>query len=186
MRITIRNKSVKNMFILITGGSKSGKSLMAENIISEYEGKKYYIATMEPFTADAKEAISRHRKMRRGKEFETVEKYKDIEEADIPDGSVVLLECMGNLCANEMFSGQYKSDVAEKIVTGIRKLADRQKLMIVVTNQVGEDGITYADETMEYIRNLGMINSALSKYADVVIESVYGIPLVLKEKRNGE
>lgn len=179
MKITLR--TVTDMFILITGGSKSGKSLLAENIISEHEGKKYYMATMEPFTSDAEEAIRRHRKMREGKGFETVEKYKDIEEADIPEDSIVLLECLGNLCANEMFSGQYKSDVAEKIINGVKKLADRQKLMIAVTNQVGEDGVKYADETMEYIRNLGMINSGLSEYADIVIESVYGIPVVLKK-----
>ncbi len=55
--------------------------------------------------------------------------------------------------------------------------ADR---FIIVTNQVGDDGIEYPDETMEYIRQMGLLNSAIAQAADVVIEAVYGVPVYLK------
>lgn len=170
------------MLILITGGSKSGKSLMAENIISSYSGKKYYIATMEPFSDEAKNAIERHRKMRAGKGFETIEKYRDIETVQTRDDAIVLLECMGNLCANEMFSKTYNENVSDKISNGIKKLSKRHRVLIVVTNEVFADGVEYPHETMCYIKNMGEINRKISEYADVVIESIYGIPLVLKGK----
>ena len=47
--------------------------------------------------------ILRHRQMRAGKGFETVERYTDLKGLKLDPDSVVLLECMSNLTANEMF-----------------------------------------------------------------------------------
>jgi adenosylcobinamide kinase/adenosylcobinamide-phosphate guanylyltransferase len=168
------------MTTLITGGSKCGKSSLAENILDSFQGRKIYIAAMQPFGADAYEAIERHRKMRAGKGFETIEKYTDIHELMLSRECAVLLECMGNLCANEMFSGDLVSDPSDKIVNGIKKLSDSVSELVIVTNQVGSDGIVYAEETMEYIRILGEINRRTAEIADNVIECVYGIPVLLK------
>ena len=41
--------------------------------------------------------------MRRQKQFSTLECYTGLKTADIPEDSVVLLECMSNLTANEMY-----------------------------------------------------------------------------------
>ena len=168
------------MTTLITGGSKCGKSSLAEKILSSFSGRKVYIATMQPFGADALEAIERHRKMREGKGFETVEKYTNIHEIKLDRQCAVLLECMGNLCANEMFSGNTVSSPADKIVNGIRLLADSVSELVIVTNQVGSDGISYPEGTADYIRELGEINRRIAAFADNVIECVYGIPVLLK------
>lgn len=167
------------MLTVITGGSKCGKSSIAEDILSGFAGRKIYIATMEPYCEEAQAAIERHRKMRLGKGFETVEKYTDIFDLEIPDGCSVLLECACNLMANEMFSTGEKEPV-NKIIKGIDKLAECASEVIIVTNSVGEDGIDYPAETMEYIKNMGILNCALSNRADRVIEAVYGIPVMLK------
>lgn len=168
------------MTTLITGGSKCGKSSFAEKMLENFNGRKIYIATMQPLGADAFEAIERHRKMREGKAFETIEKYTDIHEISVDNGCAVLLECMGNLCANEMFSGRAVSEPADKIVSGIKQLAGCVSELLIVTNQVGSDGIEYADGTAEYIRVLGSINRYIADFADNVIECVYGIPILLK------
>lgn len=168
------------MTTLITGGSKCGKSSFAEKHLERFTGRRIYIATMQPFGADAHEAISRHRKMRAGKGLETVEKYTDIHELSLPADCAVLLECMGNLCANEMFSGTAVSDPSDKIIGGIKLLADSVSELVIVTNQVGSDGIPYPEGTADYIRILGGINCRLAEIADNVIECVYGIPIVLK------
>ena len=83
------------MTTLITGGSKCGKSSYAEKLLDGFAGRKIYIATMEPFGSDAQEAIKRHRLMRKGKGFETLERFTDIGGADIPKNCAVLLECVG-------------------------------------------------------------------------------------------
>ena len=78
------------MFHLITGGSGSGKSEYAEQKLMEYAShskrnkKRYYIATMIPFGKETEEKIARHRKLRAGKGFETIECYTDLKKASIP------------------------------------------------------------------------------------------------------
>lgn len=167
------------MLTLITGGSKNGKSHIAEEIISHSERTKYYIATMEPYCEEAQAAISRHRAIRSGKGFITLEQYTDIESAPISDKSAVLLECACNLCANEMFTADCKNPV-EKITDGICKLLEKAEVLIIVTNEVGSDAVSYVDGTVSYIENMGKLNRRLAEMADNVIEAVYGIPYVLK------
>jgi len=167
------------MLILITGGSKCGKSALAEKILSEYTTLKYYIATMRPFGKDAHEAIERHRRMREGKGFVTVEKYTDIHEIIFPPKSCALLECIGNLCANEMFEKK-ECDTVDKILKGITNLQKYCSVLVIVTNQVGEDGIFYSHGTMKYIETMGKLNQRIAAKADCVVEVVFGIPVVLK------
>ena len=110
----------------------------------------------------------------------TLEQYTDIEKADISLQSAVLIECIGNLCANEMFSDSAVEDPVSRIVSGIRKLSERAGLLVIVTNEVFSDGIEYGSGTMEYIKAMGEINNRISAFADVVTECVYGIPVVVK------
>ena len=64
------------MMILVTGGSGSGKSAFAEDcVLALGEKKRIYIATMFPFDEESKKRVARHRNMRSGKGFETVECY---------------------------------------------------------------------------------------------------------------
>ncbi len=170
------------MIIMITGGSKNGKSRTAEQIADSFRLKKYYIATMEPFSDEAACAIERHRKMRSGKGFETIEKYVDINDIVVEKESVVLLECIGNLCANEMFENGIEDPVF-KIISGIKKIGDFSNVFVIVTSQVGNDGMEYPDPTMKYIENMGRLNRGIAEISDCVIEVVYGIPLVLKGEK---
>lgn len=171
------------MTILITGGSKCGKSSAAENILSGFSGKKYYIAAMEPYGEEALRAIARHREMRRGKGFLTIERPRDIGGISLPENGVprcALLECLTTLCANEMFAPAGISDPSEKIISGIKKLSAQVEKLVIVTNEVAADGIEYPAETMDYIRIMSRLNSNAADLADTVIECVCGIPLVLK------
>lgn len=170
------------MMILITGGSKSGKSRIAEDLLLGID-RKIYLATMEPFGEEAAAAISRHRKMREGKGFETIEKSVDIHEIELPDNvGGVLVECLSTLCANEMFSGNEQNPV-EKILCGIKLLREKTQRLVIVTSNVSCDGIEYSFETQNYIRVLGEMNRKIAEISDIVIESVFGIPVTLKGAR---
>ena len=112
------------MITLIIGGSGSGKSGYAEDyMISVSEGKKkYYMAAMRVYDAEGEKKIERHRMLRKGKGFSTIEQPVDIGKATgkMEDGErTALLECISNLTANEMFAGQVpetEEAVVEKIV----------------------------------------------------------------------
>ncbi|MCM1024235.1 MAG: bifunctional adenosylcobinamide kinase/adenosylcobinamide-phosphate guanylyltransferase [Prevotella sp.] len=168
------------MMTLITGGAKCGKSYFAEKILDGFPGKKIYIATMQPYGNEAFQAIERHRKMRMGKDFKTVEKYTDISEIILPENCGILLECTANLCANEMFRDGKIFDPTEKIIRGFEYLKSRANALIIVTNEVGGDGIFYEKGTADYIKTMGEINRRAAEISDNVIECVYGIPIPMK------
>ncbi len=170
------------MMVLVSGGSKCGKSSYAESVFEDFSGKKIYLATMQPFGNEATAAIERHRKARYGKGFSTVERFTDVDKADIPDGAGVLLEDLGNLLANEMFSDIPTPDPVEKILFGIEQIRRAADLFVIVTNNVSADGSAYPDETALYIKNLSGLNRLIAERSDCVVECVYGIPIVRKER----
>ena len=169
------------MTTLITGGAKCGKSHYAEHLLDAFTGQKIYIATMQPFGEEAHMAIERHRRIRAGKGFETVERYTDLSSLELPQGCGVLLECIANLCANEMFLPDGSiSDPTERVLDGVHKLQSYASELVIVTNEVGSDGVDYAEGTAGYIRAMGAVNAGIAAMADDVIECVYGIPVAVK------
>ena len=169
------------MTTLITGGAKNGKSHYAEHLLDSCTGQKIYIATMQPYGEEAHMAIERHRKIRAGKGFQTVEQYTDLAALELPQGSGILLECIANLCANEMFLPDGSiCDPTDRILDGVRKLQTCASALVIVTNDVGSDGVAYAEGTAAYIRAMGAINAGIAAMADDVIECIYGIPVAVK------
>ncbi len=224
------------MFTVVTGGSGSGKSAYAEDCItgripgmstlasqssdahvSSSPGKctrrLYYLATMMCWDDESKKRVERHRKMRAGKGFETIERFLDlkglqvetncqftstcIDTCDDDDPNEyrnniphehrdtivtgILLECMSNLAANEVFDPNGAGDkAAEEILEGIRNLLTQCDDLVVVTNEIFSDGIEYPEETRKYQEILGKVNAGMAQMADHVVEVVYGIPVIHK------
>ena len=172
------------MLILVTGGSASGKSAHAERLLCEHAaGSRLYLATMQPFGAAAEKRIARHRALRQGKGFQTVERPLNLAGLELPrryDG--ILLEDLGNLLANELFAPAGAKDAAfGSILAGIARLQDCCETLVVVTNEIFSDGLSYPAETVRYIELLGRLNAAICARADAADESVCGILLPIKE-----
>lgn len=176
------------MMVLVTGGSGSGKSAFAEERALSFENSNaYYAATMEVMDRESTRRVERHRQMREGKGWITLEQPRDIE--DITGrirsyDSVVLLECLTNLVANEMYREDEESAdpaaCAEKIIRGIADLADSVENLVVVTGNVFDDGVAAMPELRSYLQVLGKVNRALAASADEVVEVVVGIPVYRK------
>lgn len=166
------------MLHIVYGGSASGKSSYAESIAMSLQGdgRLLYIATMYPYKWNTTEIdpemmqrIERHRAMRADKGFDTVECYRHVEHIVAKRQDVLLLECMSNLLANEMYlependdggrpetmsevekagvDGNASSDMAEtmspvskKIVQALVDLSTRVQDLVIVTNDVFSDG----------------------------------------------
>lgn len=171
------------MTTLVIGGAASGKSEYAESLLKSVD-KKLYIATMQPFGEEAQQRIARHRMLRANKGFATLERFtafNAFSDTLLPFGSSVLLECLGNLAANELFSPDGAKESAESaIINGMKLLSGRCRHLVVVTNDVFADGITYDADTERYLTLLGRCNAVLADQFDVVVEVVCGIPIVLK------
>lgn len=203
------------MLHIVYGGSASGKSSYAESFAMSLqgEGRLLYIATMYPYKWNTTEIdpetmqrIERHRAMRADKGFDTVECYRHVEHIVAKRQDVLLLECMSNLLANEMYLEQDSDDgglaetmsevektgvgmsetlspVSKKIVQALVNLSTRVQDVVIVTNDVFSDGgsLTYDESTREYVKNLAEINCALAREAATVTEVVCGIPVIVKK-----
>ena len=171
------------MLTIVTGGSGSGKSAFAEDKVLAFgEAQRVYIATMHPFDEESHKRIERHRKMRAGKGFETVECYTGLKDVKLPSGCVVLLECMSNLVANEMFEEQGAHEQTVKdIINGIDELVRQAAHVVIVTNEIFSDAVVFDKEMASYLEYLGKINQAVALRADEVVEVVYGIPVYQKK-----
>ena len=169
------------MMILLTGGSSCGKSSYAEDICVSIPGPRYYIASMRPWGETGLEKVRRHRRLRAGKGFETIERYTDLAGLDLPERGTVLMECIATLTANEMYDeAGNMNDPCERIIEGIGRLAEQCETLVVITNDVGSEMNDYSESTNAYIRAIGRINAVLAEKADSVCEMVCGIPLLLK------
>ena len=169
------------MRTLLTGGSACGKSTYGEALAVSWGGPLYYIATMEPMDKECDHRIGRHRRLRAEKGFMTIERFTDLAGLFLPDFGTVLLECLCNLTANEMFSPRGAGEKAvEAVLDGVDRLEQQCRELIVVTNDVGSGGGAYEPLTTAYVENLGKINCALAARFDCVVELVCGIPLLRK------
>lgn len=166
------------MMTLIVGGAASGKSGYGEALLARQKGVRVYLATMRPLGEEAAQRIQRHRASRRDSGFVTVECYVNLEQALIPPHSAVLLEDVGNLCANELFDRE--GGGVEALLRGVRHLADQASTLFLISNEVGAGGRNYAGDTDRYLRALGEVNRCLAREADNVCEVVCGIPNYLK------
>ena len=164
------------MIHLIIGTPDSGKSAFAEKLVPEIAGDttRYYIATMIPYGEEGRMRVAKHRRMREGKGFTTIEVPFDAGDIDLPEDSTVLLECVSNLAANEMFERHTPADkCAEKIVSDISRLALSVRNTVIVTNHfdITDD---FDSETIMYALTMDRINHRLSILADKVTDLTAG------------
>ena len=142
------------MLHIVYGGSASGKSSYAESFAMSLqgEGRLLYIATMYPYKWNTTEIdqetmqrIERHRAMRADKGFDTVECYRHVEHIVAKRQDVLLLECMSNLLANEMFlepdadDGGRPETMSEVEKTGVDGNAGSDVEKTGVDGNVGSD-----------------------------------------------
>ncbi|NLA85738.1 MAG: bifunctional adenosylcobinamide kinase/adenosylcobinamide-phosphate guanylyltransferase [Clostridiales bacterium] len=170
------------MRTIVLGGAACGKSEYAEALAVILPVPRFYVATMMPFDNEDILRIEKHRAMRAEKGFHTMERYTDLGRLLLPERGTVLLECLGNLTANELFSEDGAGRGAfDAIMTGLERLEAQCGDLVVVSNDVFSDGTIYTDETMLYIETLAAINRALAQRYDRVAELCCGIPITHKE-----
>lgn len=172
------------MNYLIIGGSKSGKSDIAERIsLKLNESRVIYVATMKPYDDEDKKRIETHIKKRDGHNFITIEKTRNIDEvcASIDSSDTVLIDSTTSLLNNEMFDGAIiNRDAGSKIADDLKQVMDKACNTIIVSDYIFNDAIEYDDITENYKKQLALINKKLAQYSEKVIECTFGMQKVWK------
>ncbi|MBD5213727.1 MAG: bifunctional adenosylcobinamide kinase/adenosylcobinamide-phosphate guanylyltransferase [Bacteroidales bacterium] len=167
--------------VMVTGGQRSGKSLLAEQITLSLSDSPVYLATARILDAGMEERVKIHRD-RRGQQWTTVE--APLSPADAADlkGRTVLLDCLTMLATNHFLdSGMDVGASATAVTAQLEKLkASDADTVVIVTNEIGLGGIS-ADEMQRKFTDLqGLVNTRLGQMADEAYISLSGIKLKLK------
>lgn len=175
------------MFVLITGGAASGKSEIAENLtVAMSCGQTAYVATMLAHDGEGQRRVEKHRHMRAGKGFETLEIPYGLHEhlPALAGYDTVLMECMSNLLLNEIFVRNLNYEEASaSIAKAVAEAASAVPHLVVVSGVIFPDLKEYDAFTLEYIKGLGLLNRGLAARADAVLEAVCGIPVIYKGRK---
>ena len=192
------------MLALILGGASSGKSEYAEALavkLAEEKGlKKLYLATMHNDGEEARQRVLRHRALRQGKGFYTVEApmLSDLKNPALfqaaaeamgtaAEKCVILLETLSVLAANELFSecGIFRNREMARTLPGdmLRVISALPcAYLIVVSDEIFSDGgrtpegEPYDPATCAYLQVLGEAHRLLADQAELVTEVCMGIP----------
>ena len=169
------------MLTLVVGGAASGKSEYAEALVLKTPLPRVYLATMQVWDAECAARVEKHRRMRAQKQFETVECPLALAAVHLPARGTALLEDLGNLTANELYSPEGAGPrTAEVVLQGVENIASQCEDLVIVSNEVFSGGADYAGDTDQYLLALAQINNAVAARADNVCRVVCGIPVYYK------
>lgn len=165
--------------ILITGGSRSGKSTKAEEMALALSDHPVYLATARIWDEEFRERVRRHQ-ARRGPQWTNIEEEKYLSRHDL-HGRVVLVDCLTLWCTNFFFD--LDSDVdrsLEAVRAELDRFLDQDATFILVTNEIGMGGTSTNEVQRKFTDLQGWMNQYAASLADRVILMVSGIPVTIK------
>lgn len=196
MSSTNFSQSIGN-FIFITGGVRSGKSGLAEQLAKTSNLPVVYIATMQDRGSDpeVRKRILCHRQ-RRPLEWQTIEEPLAVAATllELPDSpGFVIIDCLSLLISNLMLSQeqlenlieQEKENLSKQIQATVDVLlksieASPHRKICLVSNEVGSGLYPLTAMGRIFCDNLGEANQRFAQAAQEVFLSCAGIPVRIK------
>ncbi|MDR0745615.1 MAG: bifunctional adenosylcobinamide kinase/adenosylcobinamide-phosphate guanylyltransferase [Mediterranea sp.] len=165
--------------ILITGGSRSGKSGYAEKLALSLSATPVYVATSRIRDEEFRRRVIHHQ-ARRGKEWTNIEEEKELSRYRLK-GRVVLVDCVTLWSANFFFDLNSGVDESlEAIKTEFDKFTAQDATFIFVTNEIGMGGVSGNETQRKFTDLQGWVNQYIAQQADQVVFMVSGIPMRMK------
>ncbi|MBR3450339.1 MAG: bifunctional adenosylcobinamide kinase/adenosylcobinamide-phosphate guanylyltransferase [Bacteroidales bacterium] len=165
--------------ILITGGSRSGKSSYAERLAMELSDCPVYLATARIWDEEFRERVRRHRE-RRGPQWTNLEEEKFLSRHALA-GRVVLVDCLTLWCTNFFFDLESDVDRAlESAKAEFDRFTAQDATFLFVTNEIGMGGTSDNAIQRKFTDLQGWMNQYAAASADEVILMVSGIPVKIK------
>ncbi len=172
--------------VLVTGGSRSGKSRHAESLLSGADVD--YVATgfpPSPDDPDWAERVRLHRARRPGS-WSTIETLDVADVLAADSGRPVLVDCLSlwltrviDRCGG--WDGSMPHALAREVDALVGAVRTTARPVVLVTNEVGW-GVVPAHESGRVFRDLlGVLNAQVAAECDEVWLCVSGIPLRVKQ-----
>lgn len=177
---------------LITGGTRSGKSALAEKLAGEYESV-VYVATAKCTDAEMRWRIQLHQK-RRPSSWRTVETDRDIDAIiRAAQEKTILVESVGTLLTNRMMElaidwdhpdqmllASFEQDLMQEVSTWVKASEETKSDILFVSEEVGLGMVSPYAMGRTFADILGGINQLIAKKSVYMYCVISGLPLQLK------
>ncbi len=170
------------MIRLITGGARSGKSTLAEQLAAASGLEVVYIATAQAGDGEMTERVALHRE-RRPSHWQTVEEPLQLAEAIRlyqQDNRCLLVDCLTLWVTNLLLS---EADIQRQRDALSEALVSAKGDIILVTNETGMGVVPLGELSRRFVDEAGWLNQAVAAQADQVVITVAGLPLTLKGEK---
>lgn len=177
--------------VLVTGGSRSGKSEFAEKYVLHYAAKCDYVATAEILDAEMAERVRLHRARRDARWVNHEAPYHADETlASLgPETGAVLFDCLTIYMCNLFYGKEapegsflercdYVFAEIDKLLAAARTCG---KLIVFVTNEVGGGIVPENQMAREYRDLAGWVNQRVAAASSKVFYCVAGQAVDMKK-----
>jgi len=176
------------LILFISGGVRSGKSSLAEEMALQFyydqrASALYYIATTKCNNDEEMlDRIKRH-KASRGQEWTTIEEpyHIDGQIKKLKSKSVLLIDCLTVWSSNVLFSeNKTYETMINRIEKTVRIAKDKKITVIFVSNDLNEDLPIQDEGVQKYIYSLEAVHKCAVSHSDQAIQVVAGVPIQWK------
>jgi len=188
--------------VMITGGSRSGKSTFAQQLAEYLSETRTYIATCPVIDGEMADRIEKHRRDRQDRRWYTIEEEIDLaaaldqgmregsgkEEVEKKKEGVILVDCLTLWINNLLYQAERRgaslseADIVAASQEVLRAARSCEGTVIFVSNEVGL-GIVPDHFSGRLFRDLaGRCNQVFAREANAVVFMVSGIPMWIKGK----
>jgi adenosylcobinamide kinase/adenosylcobinamide-phosphate guanylyltransferase len=167
---------------LVLGGTRSGKSAVAETAVLETGLAPVYLATAEARDGEMDERIARHR-ARRGTAWTTIEEPLDLTgtlKRQAGPGRAILVDCLTLWLSNLMAA---ERDVVAEGDRLAMALADASGPVVLVSNEVGQGIVPDNALARRFRDEAGLLHQKVAAVAGRVLFVTAGLPQTLKDVR---
>lgn len=190
--------------VMITGGSRSGKSTFAQQLAESFSETRTYIATCPVIDGEMADRIEKHRRDRQDRRWHTIEEEIDLagaldqgmregigkKEVEKKKEGVILVDCLTLWINNLLYQAEKRdaslseADIIAASQEVLRAARSCEGAVIFVSNEVGL-GIVPDHFSGRLFRDLaGRCSQVFAREADAVVFMVSGIPMWIKGKEH--